>query len=143
MNLFHGAMQTILAELCAALDITTLELTDDPTIPSDTALKLVHKSPLDEPGHVMQPWHTDTGLITMLWYDKVMAQIPVRDQDGKQTEEAAAIPVRDGCVLVNIADELAAKSGGRLHSPVHRAVSPPGEVRVWDGLVYLLRPYKV
>lgn len=118
------------------------EVGDGPAEPSDTGLKLVHKDPLEVPGHIMQPWHTDSGLATLLWYDSVTAQIPVRDKHGKQTEDWETVPVVDGAVLVNVADELAARSGGRLHSPVHRAVSPPGDRRVWNGLVYLLRPYK-
>jgi isopenicillin N synthase-like dioxygenase len=143
INFFNRAVQTVIAELCAAVDINIPELSDDPTIPSDTALKLVHMPPTHEPGHVIQPWHTDCGLITLLWYNEVMAQIPIYDKEGKQTEDWEIVPVINGTVLINIADELAAKSGGRLHSPVHRAVAPPGPKRVWNSVVYLLRPYKV
>lgn len=143
MDLLNRAAQTVVAELCAAMDINVPELSDDPTIPSDTGLKLVYKPPMGEPGQVFHPWHTDSGLATLLWYDEVTAQIPIYDKDGKQTEDAETIPVIDGTVLVNIADELAARSGGRLHSPVHRVVNPPGAKRVWNSVVYLLRPYKV
>lgn len=91
----------------------------------------------------MSPWHTDSGLATLLWNDEVMTQIQVHGGAGKREEEDwETVPVIDGAVLINIADELAAKSGGRLHSPVHRVVSPPGDRRVWNGAVYHLRPYK-
>lgn len=124
------------------MDINIPELSDDPSVHSDTALKLVYKPPMHEPGQVFHGWHTDSGLATLLWYDEVMAQIPIYDKEGKQTEDLETVPVIDGTVLVNIANELAAKSGGRLHSPVHRVVTPPGPKRVWNGVVYLLRPYK-
>ncbi|KAE8422688.1 oxidoreductase [Aspergillus pseudocaelatus] len=138
----HGAIQTVLAELCAAIDVNIPELSDDPTVPSDTALKLVFKPPVQEPGAVVQPWHTDFGLMTLMWYEEVSAQIPVYDAEGKRTEAWQAVPVVDGAVLVNIADELEAKSGGRLRSTVHRAVTPPGPKKARHGMVYLLRPHK-
>lgn len=131
-----------MAELCAAVHVDIPELSDDPAIPSDTALKLVYKPPVQEPGAVVQPWHTDFGLITLMWYNEVSAQIPIYDAEGKRTEDWQGVPVVDGAVLVNIADELEAKSGGRLRSTVHRAVTPPGPKKVRNGLVYLLRPYK-
>lgn len=143
IDCFNRAIQTVIAELCAAMDINIPELSDCPTVPSDTALKLVYQPPMHEPGHVIQPWHTDFGLVTLLWYDEVMAQLPTYNKEGKQTEDWETVPVVNGTVLVNIADELAAKSGGRLRSPVHRAVAPPGPKRVWNGVVYLLRPYKI
>ncbi|KAG8417238.1 hypothetical protein J3459_012486 [Metarhizium acridum] len=143
INSFNRAIQTVIAELCAALDISIPELSDDPAIPSDTALKLLYKPPMHEPGHVIHPWHTDFGLATLLWYDEVTTQIPIYDKEGKQTEDWETVPVIDGTVLINIADELAAKSGGRLHSTVHRVVAPPGPKRVRNGIIYLLRPYKV
>lgn len=142
INSFNRALQTVITELCAALDFNIPELDDDPTAPSDTGFKLVYKALLEEPGHVMHPWHTDSGLATLLWNDEVMTQIKVHDKEGKQEEDWETVPVINGTVLINIADELAAKSGGRLHSPIHRVVSPPGEKRAWNGAVYHLRPYK-
>lgn len=138
----NRAIQTVLAELCNAVHVELPELSDDPMVPSDTALKLVYKPPVQEPGAVVQPWHTDFGLMTMMWYEEVTAQVPVYDAEGKRTEDWQAVPVVDGALLVNIADELEAKSHGRLRSTVHRAVTPPGPKRVRNGLVYLLRPYK-
>ncbi|TQV92500.1 hypothetical protein V2A60_007182 [Cordyceps javanica] len=138
----NRVVQTVITELCNAIQVDLAELSDDPTVPSDTALKLVYKPPVQEPGAVVQPWHTDFGLMTMMWYEEVSAQIPVYDADGKRTEDWQAVPVVDGALLVNIADELEAKCHGRLRSTVHRAVTPPGPKRVRRGLVYLLRPYK-
>ena len=142
MEFFNRATQTVIVELCAALDINMPELGDDANVPSDTGLKLVYKPPMGEPGEVFHPWHTDSGLATLLWYDEQMTQIPVYDKEGKQTEDWQTVPVVNGTVLVNIANELAARSGGRLHSPVHRVANPPGPKREWNGAVYLLRPYK-
>jgi len=142
IKVFNDAVQTVIAELCAAVNITIPELSDDPTIASDTALKLVYKPPIHDAGKVIHPWHTDFGLATLLWYDEVTTQIPVYDEKGDQTDAWETVPVLEGSVLVNVADELAAKSGGRLHSTVHRVVAPPGAKRVRNGIVYLLRPYK-
>ncbi|PYH97589.1 oxidoreductase [Aspergillus ellipticus CBS 707.79] len=139
---FNAAVQTVLAELCAAAHITIPELTDDPTIPSDTALKLVYKPPVHDAGTVIHPWHTDFGLATLLWYDEETTQVPVYDEHGGQTDEPLTVPVVEGAVLINVADELAARSGGRLRSTVHRVVAPPGEKRVRNGIIYLLRPYE-
>ena len=139
---FNDAVQTVLAELCAAVDIKIPELSDDPAVPSDTALKLLFKPPIHEAGKVIHPWHTDFGLATLLWYDEVTTQLPIYDEKGRQTEDVETIPISEGSVLINVADELAAKSGGRLHSTVHRVVAPPGPKRVRNGVIYLLRPYK-
>lgn len=143
MDVFNSAIQTVVAELCAALDIDFPERGDDPAIPSDTGFKLVYKAPLEPPGNVMAPWHTDSGLATLLWNDVVMTQLQVSHKEGKQAEDYETVPVVNGTVLVNISDELATRSGGRLHSPVHRVVSPPGAKRVWNGAVYLFRPYNI
>lgn len=97
---------------------------------------------MHEPGEVIHPWHTDFGLATLLWYDEVTTQLPIYDERGEQTEACQTVPVIEGSVLINVADELAAKSGGRLHSTVHRVVAPPGAKRVRNGVIYLLRPYK-
>ncbi|KAJ4148298.1 hypothetical protein LMH87_002775 [Akanthomyces muscarius] len=142
LHTLDRAIRTVLAELCNAVQVELPELSDNPTAASDTALKLVHKPPVQEPGAVVQPWHTDFGLMTMMWYEEVTAQIAVYDSKGNRTEDWQAVPVVDGALLVNIADELEAKSRGRLRSTVHRAVTPPGPRKVRNGLVYLLRPYK-
>lgn len=142
MKIFNEAVQTVLAELCASVDIKIPELSDDPAVPSDTALKLLFKPPIYEAGEVVHPRHTDFGLATLLWYDEMTTQLPVYDEKGDQTESWETVPVIEGSVLFNVADELATKSGGRLHSTVHRVVSPPGAKRVRNGIVYFLRPYK-
>ncbi|CAI7625868.1 unnamed protein product [Penicillium manginii] len=139
----HGAIQTILTELCAAVNVDIPELSDDPSVASDTALKLVYKPPVQEAGAVVQPWHTDFGLMTLMWYNEVSAQIPIYDTDGRKTERWQAVPVVEGAVLVNIADELEAKSSGQLRSTLHRAVTPPGPKKLRNGMVYFLRPYKI
>ena len=138
----NDAAQTILSELCAGLDLKIPELSDDPTVPSDTALKLLFKPPVHEVGAVILPRHTDFGLITFLWYDEVTTQLPIYDEKGVETEDWEEVLVVEGSILVNVADGLQAKSGGRLHSTVHRVVAPPGPKRVKNGLAYFLRPYK-
>lgn len=143
IKIFNDAVQTVLAELCAAVGTQIPELSDDPTVPSDTALKLVFKPPIHDAGKVIHPAHTDFGLATLLWYDEVTTELPVYDEKGRETGIWESVPVVEGSVLINVADELAAKSGGRLHSTVHRVVAPPGPKRVRNGIIYLLRPYKV
>ena len=142
MRLLNDAAQTILRQLCTALSLHIPELDDDPTIPSDTALKLLFKPAVHEVGQVVIGRHTDFGLLTFLWYDEVTTQLPVYDADGKETGEWEEVPVREGSLLVNVADGLEEKSGGRLHSTVHRVICPPGVKRTKNGLIYLLRPYK-
>ncbi|KAJ5212484.1 uncharacterized protein N7498_004130 [Penicillium cinerascens] len=120
---------TVLTELCASVGINIPELSDDFSTPSDTALKFVYKFPIHEPGKVINDAHTDFGLATLLWYDEETTQVPAYDENGKQTQEWLTIPVVEGSVLVNVADELAARSNGSLHSTVHRVVAPPGAKR--------------
>lgn len=143
LETMNGVSQTILAELCAALDLSLPELSDDPTIPSDTAFKLLFKPPIHEVGQVVLPRHTDFGMITLLWYDEVTTQLPFYDENGKETDQWGNLPVVEGTILVNMSDSLQERSGGRLHSTVHRVVAPPGPRRPKNGLAYLLRPYKI
>ncbi|KAK7755618.1 hypothetical protein SLS62_002227 [Diatrype stigma] len=142
LETLNDAVQTVLAELCAGVDIQIPELKDDPTIPSDTGFKLLYKAPVHDAGNVVVPAHTDFGLITLLWYDEVTTQLPVYDEDGKETGEWVPVPVVEGSVLINVADDLAKRSGGRLHSTLHRVIAPPGPKRMKNGLIYLLRPHK-
>lgn len=118
------------------------ELQDDPTVPSDTALKYLYKPPVHETGSVVIPSHSDFGILTLLWYDEVTTQLPIYDGKGHPTEEWEVVPVVEGTILVNVADDLAKRSGGCLNSTVHRVVVPPGPKRPKNGLVYFLRPYK-
>jgi isopenicillin N synthase-like dioxygenase len=141
MRTFNEAIQTVLAELCAGVGVSIPELSDDFSVSSDTALKLVFKPPIHDAGKVINAAHTDFGLATLLWYDEETTQVPVYDEQGRQTEVWQTVPVVEGSVLINIADELAAKSRGGLHSTVHRVVAPPGAKRVRNGILYLLRPY--
>ena len=141
MRTFNEAIQTVLAELCAGVGINIPELSDDFTILSDTALKLVFKPPIHDAGKVINASHTDFGLATLLWYDEETTQVPVYDEQGGQTEVWQTVPVIEGSVLINVADELSARSRGALHSTVHPVVAPPGAKRVRNGILYLLRPY--
>lgn len=101
------------------------------------------KSSIHEAGKVIHLWYIDFGLAPLLWYNEVTTQLPVYDKKGDQTEAKETVPGIEGSVLMNIADELAAKSGGRLHSTVHRMVAPLGAKRVRNGITYLLRLYKI
>lgn len=87
----------------------------------------------------MNEAHTASGLATLLWYDKETTQVPVYES-GQQTGKWETIPVIDGAVLVSVADELAARSGGALRSAVRRDVA--AGKRVSHGVRYLMRPYK-
>lgn len=144
MKTFNDAIHTVLTQLCESVGVIIPELSDDFTISSDTALKLLFKHPIHEVGQVINGAHTDFGPVTLLWYDEETTQILVRNEDDKDYKDEGdwqTIPVIEGCVLVNVADELAAKSNGGLHSTVHRVIAPPGPKRVRNGIVYFLRPY--
>jgi hypothetical protein len=135
------AAQLILSELCAGVGITIPELGADLTRESDTCFKLVYKPAVHNAGGVVIPWHVDFGILTFLWYDDATTQVPIFDKDGKQTEEFEDVGVKDGCVLVYVSQDLETKSKGRLRGATHRVVAPPGEKRLKNGLVYMIRPY--
>ncbi|KAL9613213.1 MAG: hypothetical protein Q9167_002229 [Letrouitia subvulpina] len=141
VKIFNEAVQTVLT-LCAAVHIKIPKLSDDPAIPSDTALKLVLNPLIHEAGKVIHPWHIDVGLATLLWCDKVATQLLIYDEKGDQTEAWETVPVIKGSVLINVADKLTAKSGERLHSTVHPVVAPPVAKRVRNEMIYLLRLYE-
>jgi len=134
--------QKIFKELLAGVEETMPELSDDPTIPSDTALKLLYKPPIHDVGQVILPRHTDFGILTLLWYDELTTQVPVYDAEGKETDEWLDVPVVPGAILVNVSDSLQDATGGKLHSTVHRVKCPEGPKRPKNGLAYFVRPYK-
>ncbi|PVH98976.1 oxidoreductase [Periconia macrospinosa] len=140
---FSDAAQAILWELCAAakINLPELDMNVNTTKSSDTALKIVFKPPIHDAGTVIHPGHTDSGLITLLWYDEETTQIQILDAEGNGTDDWATVPVVEGCVLVNMADSLASSLEGFAHSTSHRVVAPPGEKRTRNGIMYLLRPY--
>lgn len=138
IKILNDAARTILTELSAALQIDCSELSLESSS-NDTALKLMYKAPVHVPGTVIHPAHTDSGLVTLLWYDEMTTQLPVDDGNGSHSGVWKSVRVMEGPLLVNIADELARLSAGRLKSPVHRVVAPPGEKKARNGLIYLLR----
>ncbi|KAF2715891.1 hypothetical protein K431DRAFT_236628, partial [Polychaeton citri CBS 116435] len=68
--------------------------------------------------------HNDSGLLTMLFYDQPTLQIP-----GSRVEEWVTVEPRAMSAAVNVADALQRRSGGRLHSLLHRVVQPAGPCR--------------
>lgn len=100
--------------------------------PSESGLKLALISDKAQVGELIGAEHTDSGLITLLFYDAPTLELPVHGTSDWQLVK----PIK-GCAIVNIADSLQRESGGRLFSPRHRVVQPEGENL---SALYLLRP---
>lgn len=142
INSIGGIADVVTRIMGESVGLDVPEAFHDTAAPSDTALKMVHKQPVHDAGAVINGAHTDFGLATFLWYDEETTQIPVYDEHGVETDQWQTVPVVEGTFLVNVADELEKRSNGRLTSPLHRVVAPPGPKRVRNGLLYLHRPYK-
>ena len=106
--------------------------------PSDTGLKFISEPSLDKRSEVGDWTHTDSGTLTMLFYDAWGLETYLEAVD-----QWAWIPPQDGCVVVNVADSLQKLSKGRLHSPKHRVAQPTDGSHKRYYLSYFLRPESV
>jgi isopenicillin N synthase-like dioxygenase len=68
--------------------------------------------------------HSDYGTVTILYRDRAPGGLEVCDKDGNWH----SVPLVDGAFVVNIGDLMAALTGGRWVSSLHRAVNPPREL---------------
>lgn len=133
----HEACQTIIARLSDALQLgeeERFELSHRNGESSDSGLKLIYEPSLEKLSDVGDNLHTDSGSLTLLFYDKwgLSAYAPSQDF-------AFTAPV-DGCALINIGDSLQRLSNNRLLSPKHRVTQPVDGAEKRYYLSYFLRP---
>ena len=134
----HDACQTIIARLSDALQLDPerrLEQHHRDGQPSDTGLKLIYEPSLAKLADVGDNLHTDSGTLTLLFYDKwgLSAYAPSQGF-------AFPAPLEDGCALINVADSLQRLSGDKLLSPKHRVSQPVDGAEKRYYISYFLRP---
>jgi isopenicillin N synthase-like dioxygenase len=127
----HDVIIHLYKLLTVAIKVDSAELDR----PSDTGLKLCYKAATNNAEIAASKEHTDSGLITLLFYDQYTLEI--WDSSEKRWK---LVEPKEGCAIVNIADVLQVKSGGRLHSPLHRVVQPKWQCKDRYSAVYFLRP---
>lgn len=134
----HSACQTIIARLSDALELDKkqrLEQHHRDCQPSDTGLKLIYEPSLAKLSDVGDNLHTDSGTLTLLFYDKWGLHAYTPSQGF-----AFPAPLEDGCALINVADSLQRLSGNKLISPKHRVSQPADGAEKRYYLSYFLRP---
>jgi isopenicillin N synthase-like dioxygenase len=103
--------------------------------PSDSGLKLIYEPSLARVADVKENRHTDSGTLTMLFYEEWGLHVNFKGSD-----EWAFASANPGSVLVNVADSLQRLSGGSFHSPTHRVTQPGDGFSKRYYLSYFLRP---
>ena len=137
-NLCHLACLTMLnglSESLRAQGTERLEIHHRPGHPSDSGLKLIYEPSLARVADVKENRHTDSGTLTMLFYEEWGLHV-----NAKGTDEWAFAPINQGSVLVNVADSLQRLSSGAFHSPTHRVTQPGDGFSKRYYLSYFLRP---
>jgi isopenicillin N synthase-like dioxygenase len=135
----HAAAMSMLSSLSDSMGLEgaqrfeTYHQTDDS---SDTGLKLISEPALASAADVVENKHTDSGTLTLLFYERLGLHVYLPDKD---RWEYAPVPA-PGCALVTVADSLQRLSGGQFHSPLHRVTQPRDGAHKRFYLSYFLRP---
>ena len=134
----HEACQTIIARLSDALQLEEKQRFEQhhrDGQPSDAGLKLIYEPSLAKLSDVGDNLHTDSGTLTLLFYDKwgLSAYAPAQGF-------AFPSPLEEGCALINVGDSLQRLSGNKLLSPKHRVSQPVDGADKRYYLSYFLRP---
>ncbi|KAJ6000861.1 Clavaminate synthase-like protein [Penicillium waksmanii] len=138
-KLCHAAAISILSSLSDSLGIEgdkRLEAHHRTTESSDTGLKLIYEPLLAKASEVVENKHTDSGSLTLLFYEQVGLHLYLAEQD---RWDFAAVPT-PGCALVTVADSLQRLSDLQFHSPLHRVTQPSDGAAKRYFLSYFLRP---
>ncbi|KAJ9208732.1 hypothetical protein DTO027B5_5298 [Paecilomyces variotii] len=137
-NECHSAAHTLLS--CLA-DMLTLPLEDyhQDGEPSETGFKLVAEPSLERASEVQENKHTDSGTLTILFYDKWGLQICLPTPEN---EWVFIPPPQPGCALVHGGNSLQRLSNYQLQSPLHRVTQPQDGAAERYFLSYFLRPAK-
>lgn len=75
-----------------------------------------------EPGQMGMGGHTDYGIVTVLWADRVSPGLQVLDSNGRWHDVMPA----PGALLINLGDMLARWTNDRWMSTMHRVLPPIG-----------------
>lgn len=138
-KLCHAAAMSILSSLSDSLGLEgdgRFEAYHQTTDSSDTGLKLIYEPSIDKATDVVENKHTDSGSLTLLFYEQLGLHVYLPEQD---RWDFAAVP-KPGCALVTVADSLRRLSDLKFHSPLHRVTQPrDGAVKRYF-LSYFLRP---
>ena len=102
-----------------------------PSAPSPCMLRLLKYHAASSPDNnnnsgPPQTPHTDLGSLTVLFTSQPGLQVLLPSANSDEAQEWTFIDPRPGCAIINIGDGLAALSGGRLRSALHRVVPLPG-----------------
>ena len=97
---------------------------------------ILSAKPTDEPEILVGP-HTDYGSVTIL-FNKLGGLQALNPA----TTEWKYVRPEPGCAIINLGDALIKFLGGRVHSALHRVVTPPGEQAMLPrtSVVYHARP---
>ncbi|KAJ5643394.1 uncharacterized protein N7484_005901 [Penicillium longicatenatum] len=133
-NICDNLVNACLRSLSDSLGLD-LEEAHRPNAPSDTGIKFVSGPTQANLADVPDTTHTDGGSITLLWCEKWASQMQTRE-----TKEWLWIDPKPDCVVVNLANYLQNRTGGRLHSPVHRVTQVTDGVEDRYFVSYFLRP---
>lgn len=138
-GLCHAAAMSLVSSLSDSLGLKgdgRLELHHLQRDSSDTGLKLICEPSLAAAAAVVENKHTDSGTLTMLFYERPGLHVYLPKQD---VWDFVAVP-DPGCAFVTVADSLQRLSGGRFHSPLHRVTQPTDGAEKRYFLSYFLRP---
>ncbi|EXJ72351.1 uncharacterized protein A1O5_04855 [Cladophialophora psammophila CBS 110553] len=102
---------------------------------SDSGLKLISEPTLDKLSQVGDNLHTDSGTLTMLFYNQW--GLEVEQPDGPAWAFTAPVPEY---ALFNVADSLQRLSGLKFHSPKHRVTQTGDGAGERYYISYFLRP---
>ncbi|KAF3940183.1 hypothetical protein ABW19_dt0203432 [Dactylella cylindrospora] len=131
----HNAAVTMLQALSTTLSAEpSFEAHHRKSELSDSGLKLVFEPCIESASEVVENKHTDSGTLTILFYDEWGLHVQLPDGEWGYVEPIS------GCAVVNVADSLQKLSGGRLRSPVHRVTQPSDGFLKRYYLSYFLRP---
>ncbi|OQV10652.1 hypothetical protein CLAIMM_14619 [Cladophialophora immunda] len=137
-KLCHSTCLTVLSsfsDVLGLLDDQRFESKHREGETSDSGLKLISEPTLDKLSQVGDNVHTDSGTLTMLFYDLWGLEV---EQPGGG-EWAFTAPMMD-CALFNVADSLQRLSQNQLHSPRHRVTQPGDGAGERYYISYFLRP---
>lgn len=138
-GLCHTAAISLVSSLSDSLGLKgdgRLELHHLQSDSSDTGLKLICEPSLATAADVVENKHTDSGTLTMLFYERLGLHVHLPKHD---VWDFVAVP-EPGCAFVTVADSLQRLSGGRFHSPLHRVTQPADGAEKRYFLSYFLRP---
>lgn len=134
------AMRTMLSCLSDALGLDENDRFENihrADQPSDCGLMLFNGPCKDKLADVPDNQHTDTGSLTLLFCDQWSVELEL-----PETKRWAFVEPKPSHALINVADTLQSRSGGRLYSCKHRVTQVVDGYQKRYFVVFYLRPEK-